>query len=155
MKKQACALVLAVFAMLAWFPTSSEAGSYMGRFCFQLAAYADLWVWEVTDVGGGAFQVTGHDVYNGPGAMNGGGRTLGTRVIFAVKEESPDSAIHGTHAISLSLATLSGTTDLVWVNSQGVPFATYTNLAFSLVTCPAFGPEEVAPDNGQPTTSGR
>lgn len=155
LKRISTLALVASLAMLAWLPASSEATTPLGRFCFQMTGFADLWVWEVEDVGGGAFQVTGNDMFNGPGAMHGGGRILHGHLLMTVQEDSPGPAFHGTHAIDidLTLPKFPGTTDLVWENSAGVPFASFLDLAFSNVPCPPLG--AMAGDPGKPSTSGQ
>jgi hypothetical protein len=152
MKKSILAvLVMTVFLMLMGSPSVSHATDVKGKFCWQMDSYADLWVWYIEEVAPGFYQVTGYDVYNGAAAMNGGGYRDGSVIRLSVQEESPYYNIHGTHAIEMTLPGYSGTTDLYWETWEGVPYATYQDLTFQKITCPA----ALEADSDLPSTSGR
>lgn len=140
MKKIILLALCSVLVCMLLFPAGSYAGTFIGKFCFKFDAYADTWVWEVTQVnypGGKAYQVTGYDtVY--PAAMDGGGNIVGSSLLLSVTE-TQKTGRRAIHAIDLNLGTLGGKDWFSWHNPDGTGHVTYSGLGFHQIACPAAG----------------
>jgi hypothetical protein len=131
--KTAVALFTAMF--LCSIAPCANAGTSLGKVCFKLTNFPDIFVWDVELVGGSSFTVTGTNTTN-LSAMFGGGGIVGNKLKLTVTESGNGAAVYnGIHSITIDLGTLAGIDDIqfhkqdnsnIWLKGQ----------PFTPVTCP-------------------
>jgi hypothetical protein len=139
MKKVPFLIFFAVCVVMLLTPLCADAGTFIGKFCFKLTDYDDLYVWNVETIGEGSFitvTVTGMNSVGGRG-MSGGGSVIGNNLKLFVGETTGSPSVGQLHnmVIDLTSPTLSGTTDIVIHKNDGTHLI-LPSKPLSRVTCP-------------------
>lgn len=118
-------IFLAVSILMLLIPPFANAGTFLGKVCFKLTNYSDIFIWNVEAVGEGGFitlTVTGMNTANNR-AMSGGGAVIGNKVKLFVGETAASSPTYlgQFHSIVIDMTspTLSGTDDIVLHRADG------------------------------------
>jgi hypothetical protein len=139
MKKVPFLIFFAVCVVMLLTPPCANAGTFLGKFCFEAPNINDVFIMNVETVGEGSFitlAVTGMNMTQNRG-LSGGGVLIGNTVKLFMGETAFARPIYlgQLHSIVFDLSTMTGADDIVLHNGDG----THTILLgepISMVPCP-------------------
>ena len=128
MKKILFMIFFAVCVVMLLTPPSANAGTFIGKFCFKLTNYGDVFVWNIETIGEGSLitvTVTGTNMAGVGRGMSGGGSVVGSDLVLFVGASAASTLQLGQlgqlHSIVIDLTspTLSGMDDIIFHKSDG------------------------------------
>lgn len=116
-------------------PSSSNAGDYLGKFCFQWDNFPANVLELNVETLGDAFQISGEELfYNAP--LDGSAILVGNNLNMVLTFANPVTNRRVIWAIDLDLTTLNGTGDGSFMDYQNNLSASYLDEPLHYISCP-------------------